>query len=295
MRKTTFFALLAFGLLTIPKANSQAPTIVDKSEMSIISVNHSGDDKGFFCFTKYKNGKAEGSDNEIQFSIYDENFSLVKSFSLPLGDTYDNITEVVEINDDGTKSYNPVTRGIFNNEFNYILPSTENVGSQYNLIKGFKVFNTEGVEITSITLPEGYYQNQYVNQIQYVSINGTQYIMVGNCSRPNDTSDNNYYTIVYRLDALTRATQIALLENTRISPRTPRQGETVTVSLNDDIKSKGCVVNVVASDGRTMIQRNLPAGETTFSFNTAGFPQGMYVVTTAGKKGKTEAAKIIVR
>ncbi len=295
MRKTTFFALLAFGLLAIPKANAQSPTIVDKSKMSIISANHSGDDKGFFCFSKYKNGKAEGSDNEIQFSIYDENFSLVKSFSLPLGNTYDDITELVDFYEDGTITSNPITRGIFNNDFCYILPSTENVGSQTNMIKGFKVYNLDGVEISSIALPDGYYQNKYVNQIRYISMNGTKYIMVGNCNRLNDSSDYNSYTVVYKLDSLTRATQIALLENTQISPRTPRQGEIVTVSLKDAIQSKGCVVNVIASDGRTMLQKNLPAGETTFTFNTADFPQGMYVVTTAGKEGKTEAAKIIVR
>ncbi|MDE6299281.1 MAG: T9SS type A sorting domain-containing protein [Muribaculaceae bacterium] len=295
MRKFTILALLAFGLIGIPEANCQTPTIVDKSDLSIISVSNSKDDKGFFCFSKYKNGKPDGSsDNEIQFSIYNENFSLVKSFSLPLGDTYDNATQLVDINDDGIKSYTFISRGIFNNEFSYILPSIGNVGNYSNLITGFKVFNPEGVEITSIILPEGYYQNNYVNQIQYVSLNGTKYILVGGCSRLNDTSYNTEYTVVYNLDTLSRATQIALLENIHISPRTPRKGETVTVSLNDEGQSEGCVVNVVASDGRTLIQKNIPAGENTFTFNTAGFPQGLYIVTTSAKEGKAEAAKIIV-
>lgn len=66
---------------------------------------------------------------------------------------------------------------------------------------------------------------------------GIEYLMASECRRTND--GDNYYTIVYRMDSLTRASQIAVLENISITPRTPRKGEIVTVSLNDAVQTEG--------------------------------------------------------
>lgn len=294
MRKFTILALLAFGLLAIPKANAQTPTIVDSDSYFLIPGTYSEDGKEYFCLYDYDDEKGESDGNTFYASIYDADFTLVRKIVVPTKRL--SVGCVYFLNADGSESFrSSITRGIFSNEFNYIVPITEDNGSSSYFTKGFNVYDLDGNIITTISFPEGYYQNKYDNELVFFSLNGKRYIMADYCTGPNDSYEASRYAIVYRMDSMTRATQVAVLENISIAPRTPRKGENVTVSLNDAVQAEGCVVNVVASDGRTVLQTSVPAGENTFTFNTAGFPQGLYVVTTAGKQGIAEAAKIIVR
>ncbi len=102
------------------------------------------------------------------------------------------------------------------------------------------------------------------------------------------------YSIVYRLDSNNSVSLVTMAPTSKVSPRNPRRGENVTVSLDSTV-SEGAMVQVVSASGQTMLNTKIAAGQTQLDINTSGFNQGVYVVTVSSNGSSKEAAKIIVR
>lgn len=203
-----------------------------------------------------------------------------------------------------------LTRGIFGDVITYIQPTCEEVsyeivretykewGTQY-LGNGFDVYDSNKRLITSVKLPSGLYLLQ--ERIHILNLSGKKYIVVlattkeGLVDYMTSTTNTKESIVVFSLDKQTKATQIAIAPVSRVAPRDPRKGETVTVTVDEKYSNEECIVNVVSTEGRSMLRRSIAPGENSIQFNTDSFPQGVYIVTFSGKSGKSEAAKIIVR
>lgn len=226
------------------------------------------------------------------------------------------LMEVNYMQEDGTGGegkffrdrFSCLTRGIFGDFITYIQPICEEVpferiGETYkewgtnNLANGFEVYDLNKKLITSIKLPSGLYI--YGSNIDFLNLSGKKYIVVLATTKEGllieGTHNGDESIVIYSLDKQTKATQIAIAPVGKVSPRDPRKGETVTVTVDDKYSNEGCIVNVVSTEGRTMLRRQIAPGENSIQFNTDSFPQGVYIVTFSGKSGKSEAAKIIVR
>ncbi|MDE7441460.1 MAG: hypothetical protein K2M69_04760 [Muribaculaceae bacterium] len=211
---------------------------------------------------------------------------------------YDDLVEI-HLLYNGEKAYGGyLVRGIFNEKVTYVKPIFEEVsyenewmnGRRLTIeseITGYEVYDTDGKQVTAINLPSGFYG---VGEISYLNLLGKKYIL---------TYIQNYerytYLAVYLLDSQSQVKQITMAPIGKVSPRDPRKGENVTVTVDGRYANEECMVNVVSTEGRSMLRRSIAPGESTITFNTDSFPQGVYIVTFSGKSGKSEAAKIIVR
>lgn len=124
----------------------------------------------------------------------------------------------------GGDEYYLISRGIFSNDFNYILPEVKSVTlketiSEYNREKtggtryvttGFKIYDVKGMEVLSISIPDGYYSS---SRLYTVTTSGKSYLLigVGNLSDYIETAQTNDSSfVIYRLDNKNHATQIAI-------------------------------------------------------------------------------------
>lgn len=205
---------------------------------------------------------------------------------------------------DGSSGRNDyvLTRGIFSDDYCLIYHSYKTVTySQENETSkawgsklkstGYKIYDSEGNLVSSIQLPQGLYSIAASrDDLRYMDINGKRYVI---CPVIND--DNEYYYVVYRLDDRSNLTMVATTPASKIAPRAPRRGENVTVTLNEKVAAAGCVIRVVSTNGQTVMQENVPAGQSTFDINTSRFPQGIYVVSVSSSEANTDVAKIVIR
>lgn len=203
----------------------------------------------------------------------------------------------------GDDGWYEITRGIFSNDFNYILPVPEEVpfSKEYDdfkewgtqtMIKGFNVYDIDHNLLQTISFPTGYYMDPWNGSVgaDYVCLSGKHYLFF---AAKEETADEYSY-LIYRLDGTSKANLVATAPAGKISPRSPRKGETVTVEIDERFSNETCLVNVCSTDGRNLVQKTINPGETSISFSTAGFPHGVYIVNVTGKAGKIETAKIIV-
>ena len=226
--------------------------------------------------------------------------------------TYPGLTyvEIMPLDGSDGSSFS-LTRGIFSQDFNYILPEYKKVEfeKEYtwdstdwvyrkewgmkSVLSAYKVYDSSNKEVMSINIPEGYFA--YGESLDFLRIGDKRYIMVSVRKERPGENGSDHFTIVYRLDNDAKITQVAIAPSTKISPRSPKRGEQVTVTLDTPAGMEGCRVQVISTSGQTMLSTKIPAGQSHFDIDTSGFSQGMYIVNVYGGGITKEAAKIIVR
>lgn len=249
--------------------------------------------KGYFekCYAVYDSVMGFDPNSEVRENEYTE---------------YRGFTGVRIIPEDGSNyGWHEITRGIFSDDYTYILPITEQVPfteggrdndnykawGTYPMVKGFEVYDTNQKLIQTILFPANHYQFSSGNSMSYVVLSGKKYIFI----ETTNSDETEAYCLIYRLEGQNKLNLVATAPTGKISPRAPRQGEMVTVEIDERFSNEKCLVNVVSADGKNMIQETINPGETSITFNTSNLPQGIYVVNISGKIGKIETSKIIVR
>lgn len=208
----------------------------------------------------------------------------------------------------GDDGYYDLTNGIFGDDYHYIMPIYEakdfesqeedygkpgwiyekSWGTRYERA-GFTVYDSSNNEVTSFKVPAGY-TSRY-SDMWFFQMGDNRYIGLDDV----EDSEGEYYLVMYRLDSDNSVSFVTAAPSTKVSPRNPKRGEKVSVTLDAAVGSAGAMVQVVSASGQTMLDTKLPAGQTQLDINTSGFSQGMYVVTVSGNGITKEAAKIIVR
>lgn len=200
-----------------------------------------------------------------------------------------------------------LTRGVFSDDCCYILPISEKESTYeekeypgvpgwiyykkwdvtYRTV-GYQVYNSSNEEVARIDLPKGFDGNSWT--LNLLKLGGNLYIVAD----AENIEEGKDYSIVYRLDSNNSVSLVTMAPTSKVSPRNPRRGENVTVSLDSSV-GEGSMVQVVSTSGQTMLNTKIPAGQTQLDINTSGFNQGVYVVTVSSNGSSKEAAKIIVR
>ena len=227
--------------------------------------------------------------------------------------SYPYIIEVMLIPLDGADQNGfDLTRGIFSDDYCYVLPEyrKEEFNKEYTYedtdwvykkewgykseIRAFKAYDSFNKEVASLEIPEGYvWAGEHV--IDFLRLNDKRYICF-DISRPSiQGSGSDSFTAIYRLDENNKVTQVAIAPSTKVSPRTPRQGELVTVTFDEGTIDSPKTINVISASGQNVYMTKLPAGQSSIDLDTSRLNQGMYVVTVSANGRSQEAAKIIVR
>lgn len=121
------------------------------------------------------------------------------------------------------------------------------------------------------------------------------YFIVGGLTKKG-SDDDEECTAIYSIESNSGSVAlVSVAPSAKISPRTPRKGENVSVSIDSELVGKDCIVNVVSSSGQTVLETRMPEGESQFDINTSRFSKGVYVVTVSAEGVSKEAAKIIIR
>lgn len=199
-----------------------------------------------------------------------------------------------------------VSQTLFNSDaaYEWIMPIFEAVEVSYSTeyeqvsgtevkCTGISVVSENGATVASAKFPAGYYSYSTAPDIYLYDLDGTAFLVVSLREDDNSAKDDCY--VVYELtDGGSSLKMVGTPMSVGVSPRAPRIGENVTVSLGEPA-GKDCFVEVVSSTGRTVLRRKMTAGDTSTSINTADFNKGIYIVTVNGQGNAREAAKIIVR
>ncbi|MCM1076329.1 MAG: T9SS type A sorting domain-containing protein [Bacteroides sp.] len=224
---------------------------------------------------------------------------------------YDRTLELTEIEfmtaDGGDTGWGYLTQAFFGDDesIKYCIPVIKTISFSEEsetwkrwgdkpVISGFKVLNDKNEEVSSITLPSGYYAES--SELTALTMGGSKYIIVDAEKEGETNVGDEGYIIVYRIDGTSAiSAPIAIQAATKVSPKTPRHGERVTVTLGDKASKNGCNVSVVSTNGQTMMSTKVAAGESAITLDTSRLQKGMYVVTVNSGAASTEAAKIVVR
>ncbi len=225
---------------------------------------------------------------------------------------YPSITPIVLLPLDGSDEQSfYLTRGIFSDECCYVLPEYKKVefSKEYTYndtdwvyrkewgykseIIAFKAYDSSNNEIAIFDIPEGY--TPQGESLEFLRFNDKRYVTI-EIEKPGTTEYGlDYFTAIYRLDENNKVSQIAIAPSTRISPRTPRQGEIVTVTFDENYTSSPKNINIVSASGQNVFKTKLPAGQSSIDLDTSRLNQGMYIVTVSTDSKSQEATKIIVR
>lgn len=201
-----------------------------------------------------------------------------------------------------------LTRGIFGNDFYYMYPEFKKVEfDNYKTyedtdwayyrewgfrieVKAYNIYDSSNNVIARLEIPEGYHEPYYKN-LDFIRLGNKRYLALD----LNSDSGSGYFTAIYLIDDNNKVNQIAIAPSTKVSPRTPRQGESVNLQFDDNSTSFDRIIQVVSDSGQVMMRTKLPAGQTSLDINTSNLKQGMYIVTIDTNGRDKEAAKIIVR
>ncbi len=213
--------------------------------------------------------------------------------------------EIIQI-EGGDEGYFELTRGIFNEDFNYVLPEykKEEIYKEYTYndtdwvykkefgyiskLIGFKVFNSSNKEVAYFDIPEGYICN-YDFSPKFLRLGDKRYISI------RTESSSEYFDVLYRLDEINKVCPIAIIPITKVSPRAPRRGEVVTVTFDEKTIPLPKTINIISTSGQNVHKVKLSGGQSSLDIDTSRLNQGMYVVTVLTDGNSKEAAKIIVR
>lgn len=246
-----------------------AITISPSTELKIerfdIIPSGNGEIKGVYYYDRNYDGRA------YTLSVYDENFQLIKKFVPSDSPCY----LVIQPSCGAEGGEFLVTKGIFSDDFNYILEEED----------GYSIYDLNQNIVSTISIPKGY---SSAGDIEYLVMSNNKYLIV------RAYSNSERVCIVYQIDNNSRINQVAINPLKKISPRTPHQGEYVNISFDENDMNEDHLVSVYSIDGKILLQQTSPAGEAQTQISTANLPQGIYTVAVSGVSGKSESTKIIV-
>ena len=307
-------SLIVASISNLSSKVTDSPIVIDGSDLLFTPTAFSESIPGF-AYT------IEENDNETAatYTVYDGNFQFVKNINIPISKI--NCTkyeqygyeapETVEytvyvepepiraiseyIHDSSNDFY--LSYGIFNPSLCYVMPVYEDkeINIVYDgffkewgtvpVITGYNIFDESNNIVSTIKIPDGYEGNG----LYFVVMNKTKYIICeihgfngGSCNA------------IYRLEDDNSINFIKMTEP-KVSPRNPRQGERVTVSIDEKYNSEKLSVSVVSTEGRIVMKDKIRNGQTSLDIDTSHFKQGIYLVKVSGNGKTSEAAKIIVR
>ena len=207
----------------------------------------------------------------------------------------------------GDSEYYRLSSGIFGDDYHYLMPmyksenySYENEyydkpgwiyekswGTRYVQI-GYTVYDSSNNEVMSFKYPAGYTRGY---EPYFFQMGEKRYIGIDEV----EDAEGNEYLLIYHIGNDNSVSFVTAAPSSKVSPRNPKRGEKVSVTLDTPVGNGDAMVQVVSTSGRTMLSKKIPSGQTLLDIDTSGFSQGMYVVTVSGNGVSKEAAKIIVR
>ena len=280
-------------------------------------VAYPTEEYSYYCFDIYKYKypqtyyiwrKAENKIYRAEIRYEARDYGFV-GYGDPQTETRTYYPEVVELYPRSEKSTDideiVVSQTLFNSDaaYEWIMPILETVEVSYSneveqvsgtevKCTGISVVSENGATVASAKFPAGYHPYGTNPDIDLYDLEDTAFLVV---SLQKEGDRNEEYYLVYELtDGGSSLKMVGTPMSVGVSPRAPRIGENVTVSLGEPA-GKDCFVEVVSSTGRTVLRRKMTAGDTSTSINTADFNKGIYIVTVNGQGNAREAAKIIVR
>ncbi len=195
-----------------------------------------------------------------------------------------------------------VTQTLFNEDEDYewVIPiysvisvseenDSEKIEGEDVACTGFKIISNTGVTVAEVNFPSGYV-SPYGNLEMGILIMGSDMYL---CTVVKDDA-GNYYDISYTMSDGSSVKQVGAPKRVSVSPRTPKKGTPVVVSLDNEV-SYGSLLTVVSASGAVVMSRNIPAGMDSVEIDTNNMPAGMYIVNVNDGKTIREAAKIIIR
>lgn len=231
-------------------------------------------------------------DNNI-FSILDENFQVVEKFSVPNSDDIlDDIHFVfgslgnIESDHDLIDNSLALLKDVFAPGYNYMCLSHNEMG--------IDIYNSENKKVSYIEFPKGYEYEYYVTEYGFLIMDKYKYFVIKDLSKGKN--DKEQCVAFYRIDNINSSVKlVSVASSAKISPRAPRKGENVTVTVDSEMEAKDCIIQVVSASGKSIMEKKIPSGQSQVEISTDGFPKGVYVVTVYSEDVQKEAAKIIIR
>ncbi len=280
-------------------------------------VAYSSDPINYYNFNNYEYKypedyyvwrKAENKIYSVRISYQARDYGFI-GYGDPQTETRTYYPEIVELYPRSEKS-NDIddiveSQTLFNSDaaYEWIMPILEAVEVSYSneseqvsgtevKCTGISVVSENGATVASTKYPAGYFSNHQPDIYLY-DLDDTAFLVVS-LHKDDNQYDDDYYLVYELTDGGSSLKMVGTPMSVGVSPRAPRIGENVTVSLGEPA-GKDCFVEVVSSTGRTVLRRKMTAGDTSTSINTADFNKGIYIVTVNGQGNAREAAKIIVR
>ncbi|MDE6343053.1 MAG: T9SS type A sorting domain-containing protein [Muribaculaceae bacterium] len=283
MRKTFILSLLLAVISNLAIAQTYI-NLIDDGSSSICMIPGALTKDGEAVLYLHDEDKAT-------CSILNEDFKVTDVFSLKHSD---NLIEdiVIVMGEFGSfdKDY------YFAEEYNFLVKDIFAPGYTYMCYadggKGIDIYNSDNKKVSSIDFPKGY--KSYDIDASFLILGKKKYFVISNLDK--EGSDDSWATAFYRIDD--NGSNVALVSvapSAKVSPRSPRKGETVSVTIDDEFAGKNCMVQVVSASGQKVLDAKIPAGQTRLDINTSGLSKGVYAVSVSANGISKEATKIIIR
>ena len=281
MRKTLLLTLLLAMISNLARAQ-KLENIIKTDDVLCMTPG---------VLTKDGNPVLYLTDEEDHFYILDDNFQVVKNITTKSEAT---IFYLISGEYGAIEPYG--NSMMFNGS--YLLKDIFGDGYQYLVMNenedGFGVYNSDNKRIASIDFPAGYERDGDEKQA-FMTIGKKLYFFVGGLTK-RGSDDDEECTAIYSIESNTGSVAlVSVAPSAKISPRAPRKGENVSVTIDSELDGKDCIVNVVSSSGQTVFETRMPEGESQLDINTSRFSKGVYVVTISAEGFSKETAKIIIR
>ncbi len=290
MKKFYLITLLFAMISTIAGAQTAGELLaMFDGDMYMIPSITTQDGKAVFYLAN------DPENDDITISILDDDFKIVEEFKInqALLEKYDLINEFGILSEAygfvraeaATWEGSIILKDIFGSGYNFMMTNEEG--------DVLKVFNKDCQEIAHIDPPVGY--SFYGVGFNIVVI-GKKYYLFAEISGDGEEEDGDYDVAIYRINSNDSSVSLVAISNSaKVSPRAPRKGEKVTVTVDPELVGKNCKVQVVSASGQTVMNTDIPDGQTQLDISTSGFTKGVYVVTVSAEGVSKEAVKIIIR
>lgn len=155
------------------------------------------------------------------------------------------------------------------------------IRTEYRMeVVGFEIVNENGKIIQTIKYDEHHSDNTF----SLIKVNGKYFISVGYYS----STDNSYYCAIY---SFTPGTTNIRQVGQPIKTSVRQNDELVTVEVAPSNAARQ--LTVTGTNGMTVCQQTIPAGQTTVQLDAARLAKGVNIVSVSGEKA--ENCKVIIR
>lgn len=260
--------------------------------MNLIPSVLTKDGKSELYFFEYGD---EGSGDK--FSILDENLQVKQQFTIKesLLNQYSLIEDIQIIS--GELGPMEFDQGVFGAEG--IILIKDIFGNGYNFLMAakneIKVFDSDCKEIAQMNIPKGYDIPEDFGTKAFLRLGNNLYFVTRLHKDGSDYDDNEYIALYSIGGNDSGVSLVAIAPSAKVSPRVPRKGENVTVTIGSEMSGRDCMLQVISASGQTIFGTKVAAGQTQVIINTSSFSKGVYVVTITDNVESKETAKIIIR